>query len=125
MVLRLSYGEPDFEARFAAFLTTKREVSEDVETDVRAIIRDVRGRGDEALHDFSLRFDGLDTRKVGLAVTAEEVEAAHAAVDPDVIAALQLAHDRIASHHARQMPRDDHYTDALGVELGSRWTAIE
>jgi len=124
-VLRLSYGEPDFEARFAAFLTTKREVSEDVETDVRAIIREVRGRGDEALHDFSLRFDGLDTRRAGLAVTAEEVEAAHAAVDPDVIAALQLAHDRIASHHARQMPRDDHYTDALGVELGSRWTAIE
>lgn len=124
-MLRLSYGEPDFEARFAAFLTTKREVSEDVETDVRAIIREVRGRGDEALHDFSLRFDGLDTRKAGLAVTAEEVEAADAAVDPDVISALQLAHDRIASHHARQMPRDDHYTDALGVELGSRWTAIE
>lgn len=124
-MLRLSYGEPDFEARFAAFLTTKREVSEDVETDVRAIIREVRGRGDEALHDFSLRFDGLDTRQAGLAVTAEEVEAAHAAVDPDVISALQLAHDRIASHHARQMPRDDHYTDALGVELGSRWTAIE
>lgn len=124
-MLRLSYGEPDFEARFAAFLTTKREVSEDVETDVRAIIREVRERGDEALHDFSLRFDGLDTRKAGLAVTAGEVEVAHAAVDPDVIAALQLAHDRIASHHARQMPRDDHYTDALGVELGSRWTAIE
>jgi histidinol dehydrogenase len=42
-----------------------------------------------------------------------------------VIAALQLAHDRISSHHKRQMPKDDHYTDALGVELGSRWTAIE
>src|SRR5690606_4630379 len=36
-----------------------------------------------------------------------------------------LAHDRIASHHARQMPKDDRYVDALGVELGSRWTAIE
>ncbi|WP_420410590.1 histidinol dehydrogenase [Hoeflea sp.] len=124
-MLRLSHGESDFEARFAAFLTTKREVSEDVETDVRTIIREVRARGDEALHDFSMRFDGLDTRAVGLAVTSEEVEAAHSAVDPDVIAALQLAHDRIASHHARQLPRDDHYTDPLGVELGSRWTAIE
>src|SRR5690606_26270906 len=35
------------------------------------------------------------------------------------------AHARIAAHHARQMPKDDRYTDALGVELGSRWTAIE
>jgi histidinol dehydrogenase len=33
--------------------------------------------------------------------------------------------ERIQSHHARQKPVDDRYTDALGVELGSRWTAIE
>lgn len=125
MVLRLDYRQADFETRFAAFLTTKREVSEDVETDVRAIIKEVRARGDEALHEFSLRFDGLDTRATGLAVRSEEIDAAFSATDPDVIAALQLAHDRISSHHARQMPRDDRYTDALGVELGSRWTAIE
>jgi histidinol dehydrogenase len=125
VVLRLNYRQADFETRFAAFLTTKREVSEDVEADVRAIIKQVRARGDDALHDFSLRFDGLDTRATGLAVRADEIEAAFAATDPDVIAALQLAHDRISSHHARQMPRDDRYTDALGVELGSRWTAIE
>ena len=125
MVLRLNSRQPDFETRFAAFLTTKREVSVDVETDVRAIIAEIRERGDAALHDFSQRFDRIDTRALGLAVTAEEIEAAFRATDPKVIAALQLAHDRIASHHKRQMPKDDHYVDALGVELGSRWTAIE
>jgi histidinol dehydrogenase len=125
LVLRLDYRQSDFEARFAAFLTTKREVSEDVETDVRVIINEVRARGDAALHDFSRRFDGIDTRTLGLAVTAAEIEAAYQAADADVIAALELAHDRIASHHSRQMPKDDRYTDALGVELGSRWTAIQ
>ena len=125
MVLRLNTRQPDFETRFAAFLTTKREVSVDVETDVRAIIAEIRERGDAALHDFSQRFDRIDTRALGLAVTAEEIEAAFRATDPKIIAALQLAHDRIESHHKRQMPKDDHYTDALGVELGSRWTAIE
>lgn len=125
MVLRLNTRQPDFETRFAAFLTTKREVSVDVETDVRAIIAEIRERGDAALHDFSQRFDRIDTRALGLAVTAEEIEAAFRATDPKIIAALQLAHDRIESHHKRQMPKDDHYVDALGVELGSRWTAIE
>ncbi|MCC0034884.1 MAG: histidinol dehydrogenase [Hoeflea sp.] len=123
--MRLNTRQPDFETRFAAFLTTKREVSVDVETDVRAIIAEIRERGDAALHDFSQRFDRIDTRALGLAVTAEEIEAAFRATDPKIIAALQLAHDRIESHHKRQMPKDDHYTDALGVELGSRWTAIE
>jgi histidinol dehydrogenase len=125
LVLRLNSRQPDFETRFAAFLTTKREVSVDVETDVRAIIAEIRERGDEALHDFSQRFDHIDTRALGLAVTAEEIEAAFEATDPKIITALELARDRIESHHKRQMPRDDHYVDTLGVELGSRWTAIE
>ena len=60
MATRLDYQSSDFESRFAAFLTTKREVSEDVNTVVRAIIDDVRARGDKALADYSKKFDGLD-----------------------------------------------------------------
>ena len=56
----LEQASSDFEARFAAFLTTKREVSEDVNAVVATIIDDVRARGDAALADYSLRFDGLD-----------------------------------------------------------------
>ena len=36
-----------------------------------------------------------------------------------------FARDRIEAYHRRQVPQDDRFTDALGVELGSRWTAIE
>src|SRR5262249_18429476 len=39
--------------------------------------------------------------------------------------ALAFARDRIESYHLRQLPKDERFTDALGVELGSRWTAIE
>src|SRR5439155_19154167 len=35
------------------------------------------------------------------------------------------ARDRIEVYHRRQLPKDDRFTDALGVELGHRWTAIE
>ena len=38
--------------------------------------------------------------------------------------ALKLARDRIESYHRRQLPKDERYTDALGVELGYRWTAV-
>ena len=125
MVLRLDHSAPDFPERFDAFLTTKREVSADVDADVRAIVDEVRRRGDEALHDFTLKFDRLDTRSSGLRIGEDEIAAAYTATDAEVLDALQLAHDRIASHHARQMPKDDFYEDALGVGLGSRWTAVE
>src|SRR5690606_15961009 len=111
--------------RFSAFLSTKREVSEDVNAVVRAIIDDVRHRGDAALLDYSARFDKVDLASVGLRVSEADIEAAVAATAPEVLDALRLAAERIEKHHARQMPKDDIYEDALGVGLGSRWTAIE
>lgn len=125
MVLKLSAQNSEFEKDFAAFLTTKREVSPDVMSDVDAIIAKVLSEGDEALHELTLKFDGTDTKANGLAVSADEIETAYQATPQDVRDALQFAHDRIASHHKRQMPGDDFYTDPLGVELGSRWTAID
>lgn len=125
MAIRLNDRDGDFEARFAAFLTTKREVSEDVDQRVAAIIADVRARGDEALLEWTETLDRFDARARGLRVSGEEIEAAAASVDARTMDALKLARDRIESHHARQRPADDRYTDALGVELGHRWTAIE
>lgn len=125
MPIRLDSRSPDFEARFTAFLATKREVSEDVDTVVRGIVADVRRRGDEALIELSAKFDRVDLGKLGIGVSAEELAAAAAKVDAETLAALELARDRIRSHHQRQLPKDDRYTDALGVELGSRWTAVE
>lgn len=125
MAIRLHAGSANFEQEFAAFLSTKREVSEDVDATVRAIIKDVRVRGDAALVDYTAKFDRLILAPETLRVTAEEIDAAVAGADPKVVDALKLSRDRIHSHHARQMPKDDSYTDALGVELGSRWTAIE
>lgn len=125
MAIWLEQASDDFERRFAEFLTTKREVSEDVNAIVRAIIDDVRARGDEALVEYSKRFDRVDLNAVGLRVTEAEIDAAFAEVDESVVDALKLAAERIERHHARQMPKDDIYEDAMGVGLGSRWTAIE
>lgn len=124
--MRLNQRDPDFEAHFAALLAGKRESSDDVDLVVRDILDDVRARGDAAILEYTARFDGVTAQSVAeLKVTDSEIDAAMSSVPEDVIAALELAAARIESHHARQMPRDDHYVDPLGVELGSRWTAIE
>ncbi|MFN4011833.1 MAG: histidinol dehydrogenase [Pannonibacter sp.] len=126
MPIRLSIEAEDFESRFRALLAGKREVSEDVDQIVRDILEDVRLRGDAAVIDYTNRFDRLQAASIAeLTVTEAEIEVAMASVDAETLAALTLARDRIHSHHARQMPKDDRYTDALGVELGSIWTAVE
>lgn len=125
MAVTLRFAEPDFEARFTAFLATKREVSADVEAVVRDIIARVRAEGDKALIDYTQRFDKADLGTLGIAVSRADIEAAYAAADPETVEALKFARDRIRSHHQRQLPKDDRYTDPLGVELGSRWTAVE
>ncbi len=125
MPMRLTTSDADFEARFATFLTQKREVSEDVDAAVRAILADVRTRGDAALVELTQRFDRFDVGALGLRIGADEIAAAVAGADDETVAALTLARDRIVAYHQRQLPHDDRYRDGLGVELGGRWTAVE
>jgi histidinol dehydrogenase len=125
MPLRLDTRAADFAERFRAFLDTKREISEDVEQAVRAIIADVVARGDAALVELTRRFDRLDLEAANLKVSAGEMDAAAKACDADALAALKFARERIETYHARQRPADERFVDVLGVELGHRWTAIE
>src|SRR5262245_27401797 len=125
MPVHLKTRDPGFERAFAAFLAAKRETAPDVDAAVREIIATVRRDGDEALAAYTRQFDGFDLGEVGLAGGAPEIAAAVVACDPRALAALDLAKGRIQSHHRRQVPHDERYTDAVGAELGWRWTAVE
>lgn len=125
MAIRLDTRSTGFAQGFRAFLAAKRETSADVEAAVRTIVDAVAARGDAALKEFTLKFDRLDLDRVGLKVTPGEIAAAQNACARETLAALEFARDRIETYHRRQVPCDDRFTDPLGVELGSRWTAIE
>lgn len=125
MPLPLDRSSADFDERFGQFLAAKREVSADVEAAVRTIVDDVARRGDAALIEATRRFDRLALEAGGLRVSAAEIEAAVKACDPKTLEALEFARDRIESFHVRQMPKDERFTDSLGVELGWRWSAID
>lgn len=125
MPLRLDSGNADFDKRFAMFLGAKREASADVERAARAIVDDVASRGDAALIEATRKFDRLELEAGGLRIAPAEINAAVKACDAGTLDALAFARDRIEFFHQRQLPKDDRFTDALGVELGWRWSAIE
>jgi histidinol dehydrogenase len=125
MAVRLDMNSGDFAKDFRALLDSKREASADVEAAVRAIVADVAARGDDAIKDYTRKFDRCDLDRTGLKVTADEIAAAVISCSPAALEALELARARIEAYHRRQVPADDRYVDPLGVELGSRWTAIE
>jgi histidinol dehydrogenase len=125
MPQRLDSTAADFADRFRTFLAVKREASADVDQAVRAIIKDVADRGDAALIELTKKYDRLDLTAATLRVSAAELDAAAKSCEPKALDALKLARDRIEAYHVRQKPKDDRFTDPLGVELGSRWTAVE
>jgi len=125
MAQRLDARDPSFPQAFAALLSAKREVSEDVDLAVRAIIEDVVVRGDEALIDFTYRFDGLALQPETLRVSDAEIAAAEAQCSKEALEALALAKERIETYHREQRPKDFKTTDPVGVTMGWRWTAIE
>ena len=125
MPLRLDSQKADFSAGFRSLLAAKRETAQDVEQAVRAIVAEVVAHGDKALLELTAKFDRIDLARTGLRVTAPEIEAAAKACEGEALAALKVARDRIEAYHRRQRPSDERFIDALGVELGAKWTAIE
>ncbi|WP_419760246.1 histidinol dehydrogenase [Acidisoma sp.] len=122
---RLSTADPTFPAEFAALLAQARETTEIVGEQVAAIIADVRARGDAALCDYTRRFDRVDVAPDRLRVTAAEIAAAKATVQPELLAALDLAATRIEAFHTAQMPRDLEMADAAGYRMGMRWMPLD
>jgi histidinol dehydrogenase len=121
---RLNCQAPDFEARFSAFLNVRRDPPANVGADVEKILTDVKEARDQALCDYTARFDGFDPSASGLRVSESEVDAAIKLCADDEIAALKIAAERIRAFHDRQVPSDLDYEDDAGIRLGYRWRPI-
>ncbi len=125
MPVRLVNTDSNFEQHFRELLTTKREVLTDVSETVSTIIDNVRINGDSALIDYTRQFDRMSVECEQLQISSDEITKAFEQIDTQTLGALELARDRIYAHHGRQKPENDRYEDAIGVELGTRWTAIQ
>lgn len=125
MARRLNASDATFAADFEKLLHAKREEEEDVAQVVKAIIADIRVRGDAALIELTNKFDKAGVTTATLKVSAEEVDAALRLVSQEQFAAIETAATRIEAYHRRQIPADDSFTDETGAVLGWRWTSVD
>jgi histidinol dehydrogenase len=115
--------------RFAALrrrLARRGEIMDaGVEPVVRAILDDVRRRGDRALAAATLRFDRVRVAQRDLVVGREPMRDACRALPAADLRALRLAAARIRSFHLRQREHSFRYRDPLGVVLGQEIRPLE
>lgn len=114
-----------FRQKLLNILETKIETSEAVTNAAVAILDDVKQRGDAAVVDYTNKFDRVQITAKDLRIPQETIEQAYLACEPAAKQALELAAERIAVYHKRQLPEDFEYTDSIGVTLGNRWKPIE
>jgi histidinol dehydrogenase len=122
----LNTTETGFEGELARLLDRARSIDPQIEATVRAIIADVRTRGDAAVLDYTRQFDRYDVTSVAaLEIPPARLAAAKPAIKPEQLAALETAAARIRTHHARQKLESWRYTDADGTLLGQQVTPLE
>ena len=119
------HADPEFGAKFKAYLAEPRGGGADVEAAVVAIIDKVRTRGLEGLLECSRQFDRADLTEATLRVTEAEILQGHDETPLAVRKAIAFAARRIGAYHERQRPKDAHFIDEAGVELGWRWTPLD
>ncbi|GFO65304.1 histidinol dehydrogenase [Geomonas paludis] len=120
----LDIREADFQAKFDAIVERGEESGREVEEVVLGIISDVRKRGDEALIEYTRRFDRLECDAAGLEITEAEFAKAFAQVDEKDLAALKLAVERVARYHEKQKQQTWLSTEEADIMLGQKVTPL-
>jgi histidinol dehydrogenase len=122
----LRSSDPAFADKFRNVVNARRESDSDVAIQVRDILREVKARGDEALVNYSMRFDGHNlSSEDDWIISADRCKQAHDDLDPELRDALQLAADRIESYHRDQLPENRDFTDDAGVRQGAIWRPVD
>ncbi len=123
---RLKTSDPDFAKAFARIVADRRDADDDVSRDVARILAKVKADGDDALADFTTRFDKwTPASEADWRIAPEACEAAFKALDPVLRQALETAAERITAYHREQLPARRDYRDDQGVRLGAIWRPVD
>ena len=95
------------------------------EESVREILDAVRERRDEALFEYTKRFDGADINASNILVTEGEIEEAYGMVDPNLLEVILKALVNIRSYHEKQMQYSWFDSKPDGTLLGQKVTALQ
>jgi len=100
---RLRISDPHFDESFQALLRRKVEMSADVETLVKTILRSVQKQGDDALFEFAEKYDHTTLDAASVMIAPEEIDKAYRALSAQQISDFSLAAERIEQFHSRRL----------------------
>src|SRR3974390_1724399 len=125
-IRRLDSADRGFDAQLAELTAFAAGEDAAVDATVVTILGDVQRRGDEAVLEYTARFDGVNAVSVkALEVSADALQAALARLPGDARAALDYAAERIRTYHAWQVQGSWQYEEGDGTVLGQRITPLE
>jgi len=126
MIRRISSGDPGFQGEFAALTSVSMESDTILQGEVRAILEDIQRRGDDAVLEYTLRFDKLDARRLSdLEIPRTDQVSALESLAAGVRQALETAAERVKAFHEHQRLSSWSYTEDDGTVLGQKVNALD
>ncbi len=121
----LSTQSPEFKTQLNELLHRETEQVVGVEKAVFEVMQDVAKFGDEALFNYTKKFDGFDAQVRGLEVPKWRIEQALNDIPVKQRDALIYATERVQKYHQKQLQESWSYTEADGTKLGQKVTPIK
>ncbi len=125
-IKRLTTTQADYQSQMDTLLAWEGVSDDQVNSTVREILKDIRLRGDDALVEYTNKFDRMNVSSMKeLTFTKEQIEAAYKNVPADQREALETAAERVRSYHKHQIMESWSYTEDDGTLLGQQITALD
>lgn len=125
-IRKLSTKDAGFEADLKALLAFETAQDDSIDVVVANILKDVKARGDEAVLEYTNRFDKTSATKLSeLEISQAELVAALNGLPTAQREALQSAAARVRSYHEKQLMQSWSYTEADGTLLGQQVTSLD
>lgn len=126
MITKLSSEQRDFNTQLSSLLSWKSVFNKDVVNTVEEIINTIRFKGDKALIDYSIKFDGVKAKSIAdLMISQDELEKSFNDLSDKQKNAITIAAERIKAYHLKQNQQTWSYTEEDGTLLGQKITPLD
>ena len=125
-IKRLTTSQADYQSQMETLLAWEGVSDDQVNTTVRDIIKNIRLRGDEALVEYTNKFDRMNVSSMKeLTFNQEQIDTAYNTIPADQRQALEIAAERVRSYHKHQIMESWSYTEEDGTLLGQQITPLD
>jgi len=126
MITKLSSQQRDFNIQLSSLLLWESVSNKDVANTVEEIINTIRSKGDKALIDYSIKFDGVKAKTMAdLMISQEELEKSFNDLSNKQKNAITIAAERVKAYHLKQNQKTWSYTEDDGTMLGQKITPLD